>query len=334
MVVRRPRLPAMLTTAVAALTVSVVLSTCSKSPTGPSGTTPTNPTIPGPTVPGTTVPVPNPGPVTFSGAGDIAICANGAQKAGNQEATARLLEGLGGDVFTLGDNAYPNGSRADYNNCYAKSWGRLFGRTHPAPGNHEYNLLSGASGYFEYFGDLAGPSSLGYYSFNLGAWHIVSLNSNAREQGSNVSVSPGSPQAMWLQQDLAANRTRCTLAYWHHPLFSSGQNGDNPEMRTFFQILYDANADLVVTGHDHLYERFAPQAPDGRLDQQRGLRQFIVGTGGMIELYNFTAVKPNSEVRDNQHHGVLKLTLAADSYAWEFLTPNGVMDTGVPTACH
>ena len=269
MVVRRSRLPAMLTTAVAALTVSVVLSTCSKSPTGPTGTTPTNPTSPGPTVPGTTVPVPTPGPVTFSGAGDIAICANGAQKAGNQDATARLLEGLGGDVFTLGDNAYPNGSRADYNNCYAKSWGRLFGRTHPSPGNHDYNLLSGGSGYFEYFGDYAGPASLGYYSFNLGAWHIISLNSNAREQGSNVSVSPGSPQA-----------------------------------------------------------------PDGRLDMARGLREFIVGTGGMVDLYNFTTVKPNSEVRDNQHHGVLKLTLAADSYAWEFLTPNGVMDTGVPTACH
>jgi hypothetical protein len=205
--------------------------------------------------------------------------------------------------------------------------------THPAPGNHDYNLVSGGSGYFEYFGDYAGSSGLGYYSFNLGAWHIISLNSNAREQGSNVSVSPDR------RRRCGCSRIWPRIAPVHAGLLAPpallvGPERRQPEMRTFFQILYDANADLVVTGHDHLYERFAPQAPDGRLDQQRGLRQFIVGTGGMIELYNFTAVKPNSEVRDNQHHGVLKLTLAADSYAWEFLTPNGVMDMGVPTACH
>lgn len=268
------------------------------------------------------------------GAGDIAVCPGPNQPNGRQEDTARLLDTIGGTVFTLGDNAYPSGSRENYQNCYHRTWGRHLGRTRPAPGNHEYDLMSAAAPYFEYFGDLAGTPGLGYYSFDLGGWHVISLNSNEGEPGSGVSVGPASAQGQWLQRDLALNRSRCTLAYWHHPLFSSGQNGQHPRMRPFYQMLYDANAELVLTGHDHLYERFAPQAPDGRLDPVRGLRQFVVGTGGMVPLYRFHTVRPNSEWQNNQDHGVLRLTLHAESYQWEFVTPGGTKDSGGPIACH
>jgi hypothetical protein len=322
-----------LTTAVALLLVSLVVSRCSRAPTGPTPNAPGTPNVPGPTIPAPTLPVPNVGPEIFTGAGDIAVCGAANQVQGKQEETARLLDTIGGYVFTLGDNAYYSGSHSDYNNCYHRSWGRHLGRTRPSPGNHDY-ATPGATPYFEYYGQLAGPSGLGYYSFDLGGWHIISLNSNEGEPGANVSVAPGSPQGMWLQQDLAQNRLKCSLAYWHHPLFSSGRNGQHLRMRPFYQMLYDANAEVVLTGHDHLYERFAPQTPDGRLDPQRGIRQFIVGTGGIMPLYEFMAVRPNSEAQNNQDHGVLRLTLSADSYQWEFVTLSGVRDSGGPVACH
>jgi acid phosphatase type 7 len=314
-----------------AATVAVCLLTlqqCSRptgsGPTGPSGNGNQPPTTPQPN------PSP-PGPQTFVGAGDIAICDIGAQ-----EATARLLDGIGGTVFTLGDNAYPNGRAEDFSRCYDPAWGRHKARTRPAPGNHDYNS-PGAQPYYDYYGTNAGPSGAGYYSYNLGAWHIIALNSDA-------GVATGGGQEAWLRQDLAANAdSKCTLAYWHHPLFSSGQNGNNPYMRATFRILYENNADLVLTGHDHTYERFAPQDADGRPDPTRGIRQFVVGTGGMVPLYQFTSSQPNSErketsltrdPKDHATHGVLKLTLNADSYGYEFITVGrGTLDAGSGT-CH
>lgn len=320
-------------TTVVIAAVSLAAWQCGTAPTDQTPGGPGGPTGPGPSTPSPTLPPPLP-PETFVGAGDIAMCGGPNHPPGRHEDTARLLDTIGGTVFTLGDNAYPNGSRDDYRNCYHRSWGRHADRTRPTPGNHEYNLLSAAMPYFDYFGELAGPRGLGYYSFYLGAWHVISLNSNDEESGSGVSVLPGSPQGQWLQQELASNRPKCTLAYWHHPLFTSGQNGQNPRMRGFFQMLYDANADLVLSAHDHLYERFAPQAPDGRLDPARGIRQFVVGTGGTVPLYRFLTTRPNSEIQNNVDHGVLRLTLHADSYQWEFVTPGGTKDSGGPVACH
>ena len=303
-----------------AVAISLLFAQCNKSPTTPSPGT--QPPVPGPSP---TPPLPQaPGPVTFAGAGDIAI-ANG-----HDDATARLIDTIGAaDVFTLGDDAYPNGSPENFR-VFDRTWGRFATRIHPAPGNHEY-MTPGAAGYFGYFGEAAGSPGQGYYAFTLGAWRIISLNSNY-EFG--VGVDAGSAQGAWLQGELAAHTSKCTLAYWHHPLFSSGQNGDYKGMRPIFDILYNANAEIVLNGHDHLYERFGPQAGDGRPDPVRGIREFIVGTGGVNADYRFITSKPNSERQINGQNGVLKLTLQADSYQWEFVTVNGsVADSGTGQ-CH
>src|SRR6185437_10164083 len=214
------------------------------------------------------------------------------------EGTARILDGIGGTVFALGDNAYPSGRTEDYRNCYDPSWGRHFGRTRPVPGNHDYES-PGAEPYYTYFGAQAGPAGLGYYSFDLGAWHIIALNSN-------IPAQINSAQGQWLQADLAANAgTKCTLAMWHHPLFTSGLNGDSADMRDFWQLLYAGGADVVLNGHDHDYERFAPQDPNGRPDAARGIREFVVGTGGGV-LRPFVTLHANSEARVAQIFGVLK----------------------------
>jgi hypothetical protein len=258
------------------------------------------------------------------GAGDIAECGQpGAEQ------TAKLLDTIEGTIFTTGDNAYPNGSAADYANCYDPTWGRHKARTRPAIGNHDYHT-PGAPAYFDYFGAAAGERGKGYYSYDLGAWHIVVLNSNCADID---GCQAGSPQEQWLRADLAAHPTTCTLAYFHHPRFSSGPDHrpelrNNIEMRPFWQALYSAGADVVLAGHAHLYERFAPQDPNGAADSQ-GLRQFVVGTGGG-GLYEFGAPVANSEVRYNASYGVLKLTLHAASYDWQFVTPPGntFSDTG------
>jgi hypothetical protein len=254
-------------------------------------------------------------PQTFVGAGDIAMCD------ANSEATARLLDGIGGTVFTLGDNAYFHGTRDEFRNCYGPTWGRHRSRTRPVPGNHEYES-SGAQPYFEYFGVNAGPPGLGYYSFEIGSWHAVALNSN-------IDVGSGSAQAAWLRNDLAASRARCTIAYWHHPLFSSGPSGGSARMRDVWRILYEAGGDVVLSAHDHLYERFAPQNPDGASDPERGLRQFTVGTGGAA-LYPTGAPRPNSEVL-RSIFGLLRLTLGPDGYVWEFVSVTGPGDAGAGT---
>lgn len=279
----------------------------------PPGPIPPAPPLPSP------APIPPSPPEVFVGAGDIGFCGAG----GNPESTARLLDAIGGTVFTLGDNAYGSGTAREFRDCYDRSWGRHKIRTRPVPGNHDYET-AGAVPYFEYFGANAGPPGLGYYSFELGSWHAVALNSN-------IPVGAGSIQGAWLRADLASSRTTCTLAYWHHPFFSSGPHGSSGEMRDFWRMLYDAGADIVLSGHDHLYERFAPQDPDGLIDPARGIRQFTVGTGG-APLYPFIAVRPNSQVRIGAF-GVLRLTLNAESYAWSFIPVSGAGDSGTGT-CH
>jgi acid phosphatase type 7 len=260
------------------------------------------------------------------GAGDISSCANN-----NDEAAAKLLDNIAGTVYTAGDAAYPDGSAANFANCYDPTWGRHKARTRPVPGNHEYRTAN-ASGYFDYFGAAAGPRGKGYYSYDLGDWHVVGLNSNCSQVG---GCHAGSAQEQWLRQDLAANPKPCTVAFWHHPLFTSGANHSPATgMRPLFQALYDHDAELVVTGHNHQYERFAPQNPAGGLDNARGIRAFVVGTGG-AHLYGFGSVQANSQVRNADTHGVLKLTLKASGYEWNFIPVAGktFTDTG-STSCH
>jgi hypothetical protein len=258
-------------------------------------------------------------------AGDIADCTPGAEE------TADLLDTLAGTIVTLGDNAYPDGSEEDFADCYEPTWGRHKARTWPSVGNHEYHT-PGAAAYYAYFGAAAGDPAKGYYSFDLGDWHLIALNSNCGQVG---GCGAGSPQEQWLRADLLANVADCTLAYMHHPRFSSANvHGNNAGMQPLWQALYDYGADIVLAGHDHTYERFAPQTPAGAADATNGIRQWVVGTGGRGH-YGFGAPKPNSEERDGTSFGVLELTLDPSSYSWEFL-PAGddtYTDSGT-TACH
>ncbi len=248
------------------------------------------------------------------GAGDIADC----KDLSGAEATAKLLENVGGTVMVVGDLAYPDGSKENFT-CYDKTWGRAKSRTRPAPGNHEFHA-AGAAPYFNYFGAVAGDPKTGYYSYELGTWHIIVLNSECRDVG---GCEAGSPQERWLRADLAAHPVACTLSYWHRPLFSSGSaHGNDLTVKPLFQALYEANADVVVGGHDHDYERFAPQTPAGVADPEHGIREFVVGTGGKNHR-PFGAPKPNSELRDATAFGVLKLTLRPGAYDWQFIPETG-----------
>jgi acid phosphatase type 7 len=264
-------------------------------------------------------------------AGDIANCAG----EGDEE-TARLVGSMeGATVLALGDEAYPEGTAQDFEECYEPSWGQFKERTKPAPGNHEYET-EGASAYFDYFGETAGDPDKGYYSYDLGAaWHIVALNSNCGVE--EIRCGPGSSQTKWLKEDLAANSDEggCTLAYMHHPRFSSGEeHGSTPTLEPLWEALYKAGADVVLSGHEHNYERFAPQDPEGRADPQRGIREFVVGTGGKS---HYPIVNPiaNSEIHNDQTYGVLKLTLNPHSYEWEFVSVEGesFTDSG-SSRCH
>jgi acid phosphatase type 7 len=269
----------------------------------------------------------------IAAAGDIACEADRmvTETTCHQQATSDLVVRLDPTaVLALGDQQYERSQLSSFRNAYDRTWGRLKAITHPVPGNHEY--LSGGSGYFGYFGAAAGDPQKGYYSFDLGAWHLIALNS----QCSWVSggCGPGSPQERWLRADLAAHRDACTLAYWHQPRFSSGQHGSNPHYDAFWRDLYEANAEIVLTAHDHDYERFAPQDPAGRPDTNRGIREFVVGTGGKNH-YRFKAAQPNSQVRNGDTFGVLVLTLHPTSYSWRFVPEAGktFTDSG-STACH
>ena len=262
---------------------------------------------------------PSPSPIVpasgiLVGAGDIGQCGSAGP-----ELTARLLDNIAGTVFTTGDNAYFEGTAQQFLDCYHPSWGRHRSRTRPSPGNHDYQS-AGAAPYFAYFGSNAGPAGLGYYSFEVGPWHVVSLNSN-------ISMVEGSAQHAWLQADLQSNRPTCVAAYWHHPLFSVGKHSSRSEVRALWDTLYAAGADVVINGDNHMYERFAPQTPDGAADQARGIRQFVAGTGG-ADLYQFTRAAPNNEMYASMW-GVLKLTLRPADYSWEFIGAQGqVVDSG------
>ena len=254
--------------------------------------------------------------VVLVGAGDIASCDDLA----GAQATADLLDKIPGTVFTVGDLAYPEGTDEQFAKCYGPTWGRHKARTRPVPGNHEYHT-DGASGYARYFGAAAGDSTKGYYSYDLGGWHIVALNSECDAVG---GCGAGSPEEQWLRKDLADHYVLCTLAYWHKPLFSSGsKHGDDPEVKAFYQALYDAGAEIVINGHDHDYERFAPQNPNGVADPARGVREFVVGSGGKNSHRAFGKADANSEVRNADTFGVLKLTLRPSSYSWEFVPQAG-----------
>jgi hypothetical protein len=247
-----------------------------------------------------------------------------------QTATADLLVGVGyRAVLALGDLQYEDASHAQFLASYDRSWGRVKGITRPVPGNHEYRT-PGAAGYFEYFGEAAGDPAEGFYSYDLGSWHVVALNSNCAAIG---GCQEGSPQERWLRADLAATPARCTLAYWHHPRYSSGFHGSDRAYRPFWQTLYDANADVVLVAHDHDYERFAPQDANGRRDLRRGIPQFVVGTGGR-SLRTFPRIEPNSEARDAASFGVLELTLGSEVFAWRFRPAVGTFTDSGSARCH
>jgi hypothetical protein len=254
--------------------------------------------------------------VVLVGAGDISTCSNN-----NDEATAKLLDGIPGTVFAAGDNAYENGTISEYTNCYDPTWGRSKARTKPVPGNHEYQT-SGAAGYYQYFNN---PPE--YYAYDLGAWRIYALNSE-------IDVSASGPQSTWLQADLRSNPHQCVLAYWHKPRWSSGStHGSTSSMQAIWQIMYNAGAEVVISGHEHNYERFAEMNASGSA-VSAGLREFVVGTGGR-GLYPFGSPLSGSQVRDNSSYGVLKLTLRPGAYDWQFVPVTGSTFTDSGTgSCH
>jgi hypothetical protein len=295
--------------------------------------------------------VPRDTPVAAAGdpviavAGDIACDPSSASYNGGSGTGSRcaelatsnlLVNGSFAGVLDLGDDQYECGSLSAYNTSYAPSWGRVKSITHPAPGNHEYQTAggtgcssanAGAKGYFAYFGSAAGPAGKGYYSLDIGSWHIISLNS----QCGKVACGASSAQATWLRNDLAAHPSGCKLAFWHIPLFSTGAT--QAGAKTFWNLLYAAHADLVLNGHYHAYERFDLQSPTGAADPN-GIREIIVGTGG----YSLAGLGPkpaNTQVLDNSSFGVLALTLHSASYDWRFVpVPGAPLSDSGTTACH
>jgi acid phosphatase type 7 len=258
-----------------------------------------------------------PSSVTLLAAGDVASC-----DASADEAVATAAGRLSGTIALLGDNAYPDGSADDYAHCFDPAWGSLRDRIRPVPGNHDYQT-KGASGYFGYFGSAAGVQGQGWYSYDLGAWHLIALNSECDAIG---GCGAGSAQLTWLKADLAAYQAACTLAYWHHPRFSSGMHGDDPMTDSLWAALAAAGSEIVLSGHDHDYERLAP------VD---GIREFVVGTGGR-SLYEWPGSPgPHTEVRANDTYGLLELELDASTYTWRFVPAAGgaFSDAGSGT-CH
>ena len=293
--------------------VALVCAACSASDWPQSPAAPDPPPLP-----------PRPGEIaTLVGAGDIGVCGSAAPLA-----TGRLLDNQPGTIFAAGDLAYEQGTAEQFRNCYEPAWGRHKARTRPAPGNHEYNSPDAAP-YFAYFGANAGPAGLGYYSYPAGNWQIYSLNSS-------LGGTPGTTEMQWLRSEMRAQPSACSLAYFHHPRFSSGPHGVTPPVsivRDMWATLYDAGADIIISAHEHFYERFAPQTPDGVADPDYGVRQFVVGTGGAPLAPALRRVA-NSETLLTTY-GILKLTLEPQSYKWEFLSVDGgaVLDSG-SGSCH
>jgi acid phosphatase type 7 len=285
------------------------------------------------------------GDPVIAAAGDIACDpsssnfknGNGTSKNCRQKYTSDLIVNVSpAGVLLLGDNQYYCGGYQAFLQSYDLSWGRFKTITHPSVGNHEYltsggtgcdSSNKGAAGYFKYFGAAAG---IGYYSFDIGTWHLISLDTNCSQVGGCGSTSA---QGKWLKADLAAHTNFCTLAFWHIPFYSSGGRANN-NSKSFWQTLYAANADIVLDGHDHIYERFAPQTPTGVVDPARGIREFTVGTGGSDHT-SITSVAANSEVRNAVTFGVLLLTLHPTSYDWQFVPEAGKTFTDSGTGnCH
>lgn len=270
-----------------------------------------------------------PAPVTIVAAGDIGQCFGGPAAGSGAAKTAALVGSQDGLVLTLGDHAYEYGSPEEFAHCFDPTWGAFKSRIRPAPGNHDY-YTDGAEGYFGYFGAQAGPDRRGWYSFDHAGWHFIALNTL-------TDVSAQSPQYAWLVADLAQSAdTACTIAFWHYPAFNSGAAyGSVLAMRPFFAALQAAGVEMVLSGHEHIYERFAPQKADGTLDLERGVRQFVVGTGG----HTLNPLGPpiaNSEFRQNTTMGVLRLTLRDGAYDWQFVPVGGgaPLDAGTGTCRH
>lgn len=269
--------------------------------------------------------------VTLYAAGDIADCRKVGAAGSGAAKTAGLIEPLlAADpeafVLSLGDHTYPIGLLSEFTECYEPTWGRFKSRTWPVPGNHEY-YTPHAVGYYTYFGDRAGTPRRGYYSFRAGDWLLIAMNSYLKPEDH-------ARQLEWLKAELQSNPARCTLAFWHHPVYSSGGHGSSKRMQDAWRVLHEAGAELVLASHDHDYERFAPQDSEGNRDETRGIRQFVVGTGG-ADLTPFRFRKLNSESSDNLSNGVLKLVLKDAGYEWEFLPVDrdGFRDRG-SALCH
>jgi hypothetical protein len=321
---------------VVALAIAAGLATCSVPRATTDDTAPptTRSGAATPTASGTATPAASPRPATTAaptatrvvlvGAGDIASCGSSGD-----EATADLLDGIAGTVFTVGDNAYDRGTVAEFAECYGPTWGRHRERTLPVPGNHDY-VTAGAAGYFGYFGAAAGDPAKGWYATDLGAWRIYALNSDCWAIG---GCTAGSAQERWLRDDLAANPRACVLAIWHHPRFSSGEHGSDPMTSALWQALDDAGAEIVVNGHDHDYERFGPQDANGTADPE-GIVEYVVGTGGRSH-YAFRTPIANSLVRDSSSFGVIRFDLDARGWASTFVPVAGATFTdSAQGTCH
>lgn len=304
--------------------VSGAAGGCGDSPTSPTTSTVAAQSGSTTTIPGTNVSVTSPQlpsvpeETIFSGAGDIADI----KFLSNARATAELLASIPGPKFTAGDNVQDSGAMFEYATWWKPTWGAMDRDMHPTIGNHDK-----MSAYYEYFGTRAGPYGLGYYSYDLGnSWHVLSLNSND-------TSAAGGAQYSWVLNDLAMSSRPCTIAIWHHPTVSSGENADESTMENIRRLFYSAGGEIVINGHNHIYERMLPSDAGYKRDDKYGLTQFVVGTGG-YSLYSMPKLAPNSAVRFNQDHGVLSLTLGAGTYSWQFITvKNGVVDSGSGT-CH
>jgi acid phosphatase type 7 len=270
-------------------------------------------------------PLPAGSPTVIVAAGDIAECGEDLD-----ERTADVVDRIDGTVVVLGDNAYPSGTAGQFERCYDASWGRFKDRTRPVPGNHEYDT-DGAAGYLAYFGDAATPDGTTWYAWDAGPWRVLALDSDCDDVG---GCDEASPQGRWLAAELAATDARCSIAVFHHPRWSSGEHGPSTAVDPLWRQLHGGGVEVVLNGHDHDYERFAPQDPDGRRDDANGIRQFVVGTGGGA-LRDVRAAQPNSELREDDTYGVLRLALDADGYTWDFVPIGGqtFTDHGTGT-CH
>jgi hypothetical protein len=281
---------------------------------------------PSPSERSTPLPTPRPpgGPQVVYAVGDLSDCPSALPE------VADLVRSTADIILALGDIVHPGDSASEYQTCFDPVWGDLKTRIRPVPGNHDYNTPDG-SAYYDYFEGRAGDPTKGYYSFNVGTWHVVALNSICSKVG---GCRPLSPQVRWLKADLEAHPNRCTLAYWHHPRFSSGDGATLRRTEAFWHVLYEAGADVVLNGHDHDYERFAPMNPAGQADARRGIRQFVVGTGG-ANLTRLYRLADNSQVWTRDNHGVLELTLRRTGYDWRFLAAGSgaVIDQG-SERCH